>query len=71
MVIEANVPRKKRLAQNTAIVRELLVSATEEELNQALREHRIQPDRILSIMLEPGTQIAGGSGPRYRVIYRA
>ena len=49
---------------------ELLVSATEEELNQAPRERRV-PDRILSIMLEPGTKIAGGSGPRYRVIYRA
>ena len=70
MAIQANVLRKKHLAQHP-VVRELLVSATEEELNQALRERRIQPDRILSIMLEPGTLIAGGSGPRYRVIYRA
>ena len=68
MAIQATVLRKKHLG---ALVRELLVSATEEELNKALRERRIQPDRILSIILEPGTQIAGGSGPKYRVIYRA
>jgi hypothetical protein len=52
-------------------VRELIVSATEKELNHALSQHKVRPDRILSIMWDPESTMAGGIGPQYRVIYRA
>jgi hypothetical protein len=59
-------------AARPVMVRELIVRATEEALNQALGEHGIQPDHILSIMFEPGSHMAiGDYWPKYRVIYRA
>ena len=64
-----DVPRKKRA--NAVIVRELVVPATEKELNHALSQHKVRPDRILSIMWDPESTMAGGIGPQYRVIYRA
>jgi len=60
---------KKRA--NAVIVRELIVPATEKELNHALSQHKVRPDRILSIMWDPESTMAGGIGPQYRVIYRA
>ena len=64
-----DVRRKKRV--NAVIVRELIVPATEKELNHALAQHKVRPDRILSIMWDPETSMAGGGGPQYRVIYRS
>jgi hypothetical protein len=63
-----DVRRKKRA--NAVIMRELIVPATEKELNHALSQHKVRPDRILSIM-DPESTMAGGIGPQYRVIYRA
>jgi hypothetical protein len=55
------------------VVRELVVLATEEALNEGLVQRAIQPDQIISIMWQPATGMAiGGHGlPQYRVIYRA
>ena len=60
-------------ASNSMVIRELVVLATEETLNEGLVQRAIQPDQIISIMWQPGTGMAiGGHGlPQYRVIYRA
>jgi hypothetical protein len=53
-------------------VREIVVAADEAALNQALADHRVDPDRIVSVMLQPGQSLAiGDHGPKYRVLYRA
>jgi hypothetical protein len=52
-------------------VREIVVPASEEALNAAIAEHRIEPDRIISVMLQSGQHLAVGDyEPKYRVIYR-
>lgn len=54
------------------LVREIVVAAQETALNAALERHEVSPERIISVMLEPGTTLAiGDHGPRYRVLYRA
>jgi hypothetical protein len=59
-------------AAHRVILRELVVPATEEALNRVLAETGVQPDQILSIMLQPGSHMAiGDHWPTYRVIYRA
>jgi hypothetical protein len=63
--------RTSKKRSNAVIVRELIVPATEKELNHALSQHKVRPDRILSIMWDPESTMAGGIGPQYRVIYRA
>ena len=63
---------QKDPAAHPVIVRELVVRATEEALNEALAEHGVQPDQILSIMWQPGSHMAiGDHWPKYRLIYRA
>jgi hypothetical protein len=52
-------------------VRELVVTANEEALNTALMEHQIQPEKIISVMLEPRQHLAiGDYEAKYRVVYR-
>jgi hypothetical protein len=52
-------------------VREIVVAADEVALNRALAEHRVEPDKIISVMLQPGQSMAiGDYGPKYRVLYR-
>ncbi|MBI3433766.1 MAG: hypothetical protein HY056_01600 [Proteobacteria bacterium] len=54
------------------IIRELLVAADERSLNAALVENQVQPDRIISVILQPGAHLAvGDHGAKYRVLYRA
>ena len=54
-----------------ANVREIVVAADEAALNQALADHRIEPEKIISVMLQPGQSMAiGDYGPKYRVLYR-
>jgi hypothetical protein len=53
------------------LVRELIVAANEQALNAALIEQKIQPEKIISVILQPGTMMQlGDSGPTYRVLYR-
>jgi hypothetical protein len=53
-------------------VREIVVPADEAALNTALMENQVQPEKIISVMLQPGGHMAiGDSGPKYRVIYRS
>jgi hypothetical protein len=52
-------------------VREIVVSANEAALNEALIENQIEPDKIISVMLQQGQSMAiGEHGPKYRVVYR-
>ncbi|HKA74561.1 MAG TPA: hypothetical protein VKE26_22360 [Xanthobacteraceae bacterium] len=52
-------------------VREIVVSANEEALNTAIMENQIQPEKIISVMLEPRRQLAiGDYEAKYRVVYR-
>jgi len=52
-------------------VREIVVSANEDALNTALTENQIQPEKIISVMLEPRRQLAIGEyEAKYRVLYR-
>ena len=52
-------------------VREIVVSANEEALNTAIMENQIQPEKIISVMLEPRRQLAiGDYKAKYRVLYR-
>ena len=53
-------------------VRELVVAANEAALNEALAENQIAPEKIISVILQPGQHLAiGDYGPKYRVVYRA
>ena len=52
-------------------VRELVVAAEEAALNEALAENHVEPEKIISVMLQPGQHMAiGDHGPKYRVVYR-
>ena len=52
-------------------VREIVVSANEEALNTAIMENQIQPEKIISVMLEPRRHPAiGDYEAKYRVVYR-
>ena len=52
-------------------VREIIVTANEQALNSAIMENQIQPEKIISIILEPRRQLAiGDYEARYRVLYR-
>jgi len=52
-------------------VREIVVAANEEALNVALTENQIQPDKIISVILQPAQQLAiGDHEAKYRVLYR-
>jgi hypothetical protein len=53
-----------------ASVREIVVPANLEALNVALAENQVQPEKVISVLLEPGTALAQGEGPKYRVLYR-
>jgi hypothetical protein len=54
-----------------ATVREIVVPANEAALNAAITENQIEPQKIISVMLQPGKQLAiGDYGPKYRVLYR-
>jgi chorismate mutase len=52
-------------------VREIIVPASEAALNEALAENQVEPEKIISVMLQPGQHMAiGDHGPKYRVVYR-
>jgi len=52
-------------------VRELIVTANEQALNTAIMENQIQPEKIISVILEPRRQLAiGDYEAKYRVLYR-
>jgi chorismate mutase len=52
-------------------VREMVVAANEQALNTAIMENQIQPEKIISVMLQPGNPMRiGDNGPTYRVLYR-
>jgi chorismate mutase len=54
-----------------AAVREIVVTANQEALNTAILENRIEPEKIISVILEPRKQLAiGDYEPKYRVLYR-
>jgi chorismate mutase len=53
-------------------VREIVVTANERALNTAIMENQIQPEKIISVILEPRRQLAiGDYEAKYRVLYRA
>ena len=61
-------------------VRELVVAANEAALNEALAENPIEPEKIISVILQPGQHLAIGDygpniasciGPEYRPEFRA
>jgi chorismate mutase len=54
-----------------APVREIVVAATEEALNTAITENQIQPEKIISVILQPAKHLAVGDyEAKYRVLYR-
>jgi hypothetical protein len=58
--------------KNSQSLKEVVVKADEESLNNAIAERQIAPDSIISVMLQPGSGMAiGDSEAKYRVIYRA
>jgi hypothetical protein len=58
-------------SNNMPSIREIVVPATEEALNAAVTEHQIEPDKIISIILQPRAQLAMGEHEaKYRLIYR-
>ena len=59
--------------KNSQALKELVVKADEESLNNAIAERRIAPESIVSVMLQPGSGLAIGEfgEAKYRVIYRA
>jgi hypothetical protein len=63
---------KESIMQANVKVRELVVAANEAALNEALAENQIEPEKIISVILQPGQHLAiGDYGPKYRVVYRA
>jgi hypothetical protein len=49
-----------------------VVAANETALNEALAENRIEPETIISVILQPGQHLAiGDYRPKHRVVYRA
>jgi hypothetical protein len=63
---------KESNMQANVKVRELVVAANEAALNEALAENQIEPEKIISVILQPGKHLAiGDYGPKYRVVYRA
>jgi hypothetical protein len=59
------------MAPTALSVRELIVPANEQALNAALMQQQVQPEKIISVMLEPGNTLRiGDNGPTYRVLYR-
>ena len=58
--------------RNTPVIRELVVPANEDALNAAVVEHQIEPDKIISVILQPRHTLAiGDYEAKYRLIYRA
>ena len=58
-------------AMATTRIREVVVTATEGALNAAVAEHRIEPDKIISVIFHPGKALAiGDYEAKYRLIYR-
>jgi len=54
-----------------APVREIVVAATTEALNTAITENQIEPDKIISVILQPARSLAVGDyEAKYRVLYR-
>ena len=67
-----NAAREER-GSNPLVGELLVVRASRESLNEALVEHGIGPDQIISIVWQPGRAMAIGDNwwPKYRVIYRS
>jgi hypothetical protein len=56
----------------TTQVREIVVDADQDALNAALDHHEVAPDRIISVIWQPGAALAvGDHRAKYRVLYRA
>jgi hypothetical protein len=59
------------MLKNFPSVREIVVNATEDALNAAVVEHRIEPDKIISVIFQPrGALAIGDYKAKYRLIYR-
>ena len=43
-----------------ALVRELIINATEDELNQALAKNKIAPEKIITVIFQPQRELAIG-----------
>jgi hypothetical protein len=64
--------RKAPAMSNVARIREMVIPATEAALNAAVAEHDIPPERIISVIFQPGQALAiGDHTAKYRLIYRA
>ena len=58
--------------KNSQALKEIIVKANADSLNDAIAEKHIAPENIVSVTLEPGSGLAiGDSEAKYRVIYRA
>jgi hypothetical protein len=63
---------KESVMRANVRIREIIVPADASALNEALSENQIEPEKIISVMLQPGQHMAiGDYGPKYRVVYRA
>jgi hypothetical protein len=63
---------KESVMRANVKIREIIVPADASALNEALAENQIEPEKIISVMLQPGQHMAiGDYGPKYRVVYRA
>jgi|HubBroStandDraft_6_1064221.scaffolds.fasta_scaffold2314415_2 hypothetical protein len=57
--------------KNSSTVREVVVKATEDALNAAVAEHKIEPEKIISVIFQPRRELAiGDHEAKYRLIYR-
>jgi len=57
--------------KNCISIHEIVVNATTDALNAAVTEHQIEPDKIISVIFQPGKIMAiGNYKAKYRLIYR-
>jgi hypothetical protein len=57
--------------KNTPSIREIVVPATEQALNAAVTDNQIEPDKIISVILQPRQPMAiDDYEAKYRLIYR-
>lgn len=58
------------IGHNAGSIGEFTTRADIAALNAGLTERGLGADAIITVMLVPGTSLAGGVGDLYRVIYR-
>jgi hypothetical protein len=57
--------------KNSSTIREIVVPANEDSFNAAVEANQIEPDKIISVILQPRHTLAiGDHEAKYRLIWR-